>query len=136
MLLLRTRIGLIVALVALIAVVSAIWLNQRSAHDQLRERAEALAHGSVARGHAQFIAKGCGGCHSIKRVPQAIGKVGPPLDGVGQRAIIAGLLENSPVNLAHWIRNPQSVAPGNAMPNLPMSDQDARDIAAFLYAES
>jgi cytochrome c1 len=62
--------------------------------------------------------------------------VGPPLDGVGRRAVIAGMLENTPQNLAHWIRHPQSVVPGNAMPDLGLSRQDANDIAAYLYSES
>ena len=46
---------------------------------------------------------------------------------------IAGVLNNSPDNLALWIENPQAVVPGNAMPNMGISHQDSRDITAFLY---
>ena len=64
---------------------------------------------------------------------QAEGLVGPPLDGVARRAIIAGKLENTPSNLTRWIATPQSVVPGNAMPDTPMTAQQSSDIAAFLY---
>jgi cytochrome c1 len=52
---------------------------------------------------------------------------------MGQRTIIAGLLPNTPPNMIRWLQAPQSVVPGNAMPNLALSDRDAADIAAFLY---
>lgn len=43
------------------------------------------------------------------------------------------MLRNTPDNMIHWIRYPQSVVSGNAMPNLGVTDQDAHDIAAYLY---
>ena len=43
------------------------------------------------------------------------------------------MLRNSPANLVRWIRDPQGVVPGNAMPNMGVSDAEARDIAAYLY---
>lgn len=104
-------------------------------HD-LREKAEALTGGDIDRGERAFLAYGCGGCHSIDGVPQARGKVGPPLDSVGGRAVIGGRLENKPDNLMRWIVNPQAVAPGTAMPNLDVKPADARDISAFLYMQT
>ena len=130
----RTRVGSLIAVLALIAAVIAIWDNQQGARQELRQRAEAIAGGNAAHGQGLFAEKGCGGCHTLKGVPQAAGLVGPPLDGVGQRAMIAGMLANNPDNLARWIREPQKVVPGNAMPNLPMTTQDSRDLAAFLYS--
>ncbi|HEX4507561.1 MAG TPA: c-type cytochrome [Alphaproteobacteria bacterium] len=75
---------------------------------------------------------GCGACHTIPGVPDATGKVGPPLSQIGSQAIIGGMLPNTEDNLIKWIRTPQSVVPGNAMPNTELSDHDARDIAAYL----
>ena len=49
--------------------------------------------------------------------------------------MIAGVLPNTPENLVHWLRSPQAVVPGNAMPDVGLSDAQARDIAAYLYAE-
>jgi cytochrome c1 len=66
-------------------------------------------------------------------VRTAIGKVGPPLDGIATRVIIAGHLANNSDNMQRWIRDPQTVSPGTAMPDLNVSQSDARDITAFLY---
>jgi cytochrome c1 len=50
--------------------------------------------------------------------------------------VIAGELANNPANLQRWISTPQSVVPGNAMPDLPMTAAETRDIAAFLYTRT
>ena len=63
----------------------------------------------------------------------ADGNVGPPLNRIGERTYIAGMLRNTPANLVRWIREPQAVVPGNAMPNMGISEAEARDIAAYLY---
>ena len=36
-------------------------------------------------------------------------------------------------NMVTWLRDPQSVVPNNAMPNMDINQQQARDIAAYLY---
>lgn len=117
-------------------VAGAIIGEQYKEEQDRRTRAEALTGGSVERGRELFSAYGCGGCHSVTGVPQARGLVGPPLDGIGSRAVLAGRLENSPENVMRWIGDPQSIAPGTAMPRLGVSPQDRRDIAAFLYDRS
>ncbi len=45
---------------------------------------------------------------------------------------LAGVLPNTPENMARWIREPQTVKPGDAMPDLGVSERDARDMTAFL----
>jgi cytochrome c len=35
--------------------------------------------------------------------------------------------------MVRWIRDPQQVVPGNAMPDMAINQPDARDIAAYLY---
>jgi cytochrome c2 len=83
-----------------------------------------------------FIQYGCGSCHALSDVRTAVGDVGPPLDGIAGRTIIAGHLANRAENMELWIRNPQSVSPGTAMPNLGVSEEDARDMTAFLYTRA
>ncbi len=46
---------------------------------------------------------------------------------------IAGVLSNVPSNMVDWIMNPQAFVPGNAMPIMGVSEEDARDMAAYLY---
>jgi cytochrome c1 len=49
--------------------------------------------------------------------------------------IAGGVIQNTPENLARWISNAPSIKPGTAMPPFPtLTDQQTRDIAAFLYA--
>ena len=48
-------------------------------------------------------------------------------------AAASGNAYNTPDNLAAWIRRPDSVEPGTVMPTLGVSEQDARDIAGYLY---
>jgi cytochrome c1 len=42
------------------------------------------------------------------------------------------MLPNTPENMVRWLREPQAVNPRSAMPDLGVSEGDARDIAAFL----
>lgn len=91
--------------------------------------------GNPQRGVAAIARYGCGSCHTVGGIPSAHGLVGPPLNGVRDRMYIAGMLNNEPDNLVHWIRDPKSVNPNTAMPALGLSQRDAADIAAYLYSQ-
>jgi cytochrome c oxidase subunit 2 len=71
----------------------------------------------VARGRQVFFRETtCVQCHAIQGTA-APGEIGPNLTRVGGRSTIAaGMLENTPENLALWIRDPRSVKPGVLMP--------------------
>lgn len=88
--------------------------------------------GNAARGAELIKQHGCGGCHIIPGIRLADGLVGPPLNHMGKRVYIAGLLRNTPANMIRWLRDPQGVVPGNAMPDMGLSEDQARDIAAYL----
>jgi cytochrome c2 len=88
--------------------------------------------GDPERGAVLMVREACGACHVIPGVQEAHGEVGPPLTGFARRTMIAGLLANTPQNLARWIRTPQTFVPGNAMPNAALSRQEAADMAAYL----
>ena len=90
--------------------------------------------GDARRGATLIAHYGCGYCHSIPGIDNAKGRVGPPLAGFGDRLYVAGMLPNTPENLAAWIEDPQRIVPGNVMPVLGVGDQDARDIAAYLQS--
>jgi cytochrome c2 len=96
--------------------------------------AEMSGGGDPVRGRAAIRQYGCGACHQIRGVDGAEGQVGPPLDGIGGRAFIAGRLSNSADNLVRWITDPRGVDDKTAMPDLGVTDSDARDIAAYLYS--
>lgn len=92
-----------------------------------------VAGGNADRGVAAIRKYGCGTCHMIPGIREAQGTVGPPLIAFGRRTYIAGEVANTPEHLIVWIEVPQSIEPGTAMPNLGVSDAEARDIAAYLY---
>ena len=96
-------------------------------------QAVALVGADVARGKAAIGRYGCGSCHHIPGIVGAVAYVGPPLDGLSQRAYVAGVLPNTPNNLVTWIVNPQAVDNKTAMPYLGVTPGEARDIATYLY---
>jgi cytochrome c2 len=127
--------GLIAAGILLVGLIGAgvEYVHERN---DVKTHAAAVTGGNPARGEAMFIQYGCGSCHALKNVRMATGSVGPPLDGVALRTIIGGHLNNTPPNMQRWIRDPQHVAPGTAMPDLNVGQDDARDITAFLYTRA
>jgi cytochrome c2 len=128
-------LGALAGLLFLAALVGIVWEYARE-RTQMRTHAAAITGGDPRRGEAMFIQYGCGSCHALKNVRTAMGSVGPPLDGIAVRTIIGGHLANTPDNMQRWIRDPQHVAPGTAMPNLQVGEADARDITAFLYTRA
>ncbi len=92
-----------------------------------------LTGGDPYRGRDQIRRYGCDSCHTIPGVSTADALVGPPLTRIALRTYLAGRLENTPENMQRWIRNPWSIDERTAMPNMGVTERDARDIAAFLY---
>ncbi|HEX5080711.1 MAG TPA: c-type cytochrome [Blastocatellia bacterium] len=95
--------------------------------------AAAMTGGDPARGKTAINRYGCAACHQIPGVSGPQGLVGPPLAGVASRVYIGGALGNTPANMIRWIQNPQAVDQKTAMPNLGVTDAEARDVAAYLY---
>jgi cytochrome c2 len=89
--------------------------------------------GDARRGKAVLVRLECGVCHVIPGVPGAVGQVGPALDAYAHRSYVAGKFPNDAETLVRFVRDPPAMAPLTGMPAVPMSDQDARDIAAYLY---
>lgn len=91
-----------------------------------------VAGGNAQRGAVLARQAGCPACHIIPGVIAEQGLVGPPLTHVARRTVIAGVLPNTPENMVRWIGSPQAVVPGNAMPDMGLSPQQTRDIAAYM----
>src|SRR5581483_413959 len=108
---------------------SALFLN---ACNDTRATAAALTGGDADRGREKIQQYGCWICHTIPGIPGANATVGPPLNGIAGRFYVAGR-QNSPKNLVEWIQKPQSIRSPTPMPDMGVTDTDARDIAAYLY---
>lgn len=89
--------------------------------------------GDLARGRAAIIQYECGVCHVIPGIPFARGQVGPPLGKFRRHAYIAGEFPNTPEVLIAWLQNPPQLVPATAMPDVGVTAEEARDMAAFLY---
>ena len=87
---------------------------------------------SPDRGRTIITINGCGKCHTIPGIHGAHGVVGPPLQSLARRTYIAGNFANTPENLTQWIMMPQKMKPQTAMPSLGLSEQQARDVVAYL----
>ena len=92
-----------------------------------------LTGGDPDRGRGAIRRYGCGTCHTIPGIPGARAMVGPSLEGLYERTYLAGHLTNNATNLIDWIRHPQKIDPKTAMPEMAVTERDARDIAAYLY---
>jgi cytochrome c oxidase subunit 2 len=78
---------------------------------------------------------GCGGCHTINGVQGLVGTIGPNLTHFGARKTLAGaILDNTPEQLAMWLRNPPAVKPGADMPNLHLRPDEIRALVAYLQS--
>ena len=127
----KAKLLLLAAAVVVVGIAGYVWQAAREGA-QLCAHAAAITGGDPRRGEAMLIKYGCGSCHSLAGVRTAVGNVGPPLDGIATRVIVAGHLANNPGDMERWIRDPQHVSPGTAMPDLDVGERDARDITAFL----
>lgn len=98
-----------------------------------RDYVPRVVDGDADRGREALARYECGVCHVIPGVADAVGKVGPALDHYSRRSYVAGKFPNEPDTLVRWIVDAPAMAPQTAMPAIAMSEQEARDMAAYLY---
>jgi cytochrome c oxidase subunit II len=97
-----------------------------------RQAAREPATSDETRGREVFLGSTCLLCHTI-RGTNAGGRVGPDLTHLASRPhIAAGVLPNTPEDLARWIRDPQAIKPGARMPPQPVAGDDLRALVTYL----
>ena len=111
------------------------FVSAETACDQkeLERAAAAATGGDPQKGRAAISRYGCGACHTVPGIKGAEALVAPSLEHVASRSHVAGVLPNTPGNMARWIQDPPGVDRLTAMPNLGVTDSDARDIVGYLY---
>lgn len=92
-----------------------------------------LTGADPVRGQAVVERVGCAACHTVPDVAWPKGSVGGPLAGFATRPLIAGRLPNRPDVLVTWLRDAPSLSPQTGMPPMPITEAEARDVAAYLY---
>ncbi len=88
--------------------------------------------GNHLRGRRALSQYACNACHTIPGVTSSHPQIGPSLEFMGRRTRIAGTLDHTHENMVRWLRHTRRVKPGTAMPEMGLTEQDARDIAAYL----
>jgi cytochrome c len=99
-----------------------------------RSEIQRMTGGDPDRGREKIRNYGCQSCHTIPGIVGANAVVGPPLDHWSKRVYIAGEVPNTVTNLTKWIQHPPQIEPKTAMPEMGVTEQDSRDIAAYLYS--
>jgi putative membrane protein len=126
------RVAAARSFVSLVAAVSSV-LTLAACGRSAYQSASAMTGGDPDRGRAIVAKYGCDTCHTIPGVRTATARVGPPLGGVAARVYIAGHVPNTPGNMQDFIRYPHRHDPLTVMPETGVTEQDARDLAAYLY---
>ncbi|MGQ3095665.1 MAG: c-type cytochrome [Roseateles sp.] len=96
------------------------------------DRTPTLGNADASRGRQLVADKGCVACHSFPDVRWPRGGLGPSLENFARQNLIAGRLPNQPGVLMQFVRDAPALVPGTAMPTTPMTDQEARDVTAYL----
>lgn len=94
----------------------------------------AIDGGNPKQGKMLLAQYQCGSCHRIPDVESARGLAGPSLERFALRSYVAGRWPNRQDVLLRWISAPQAMAPGTLMPDMGVSPEDARHMAAYLYS--
>ena len=127
--------ALAMATAGLLVAAAAVTGFARSERQQNEAIARAMSGGDPARAPDLIRRYGCAGCHTISGIPGGDGKVGGSLDGLRGRVYVAGVASNTPDNLVQWIVKPEAFSPRTAMPATGITEAEARDVAAYLYAQ-
>jgi cytochrome c2 len=96
------------------------------------DRTPMLGDADTTNGRQLVADKGCVACHTFPDVMWPRGGLGPSLEDFGRQGLIAGRLPNQPGVLMQFVRNAPALVPGTAMPAISMTDQEARDVTAYL----
>jgi cytochrome c oxidase subunit 2 len=90
--------------------------------------------GGAAHGESVFRDQACGNCHAIAG-RGFNGRAAPDLTHMASRTTLgAGVAQNTPAELAAWLRDPQTIKPGSKMPDFKLSQANVDDLAAYLGA--
>ena len=98
------------------------------------DRAARMTGGNASRAQRAMNQYGCAACHQIPGTQSPGGRAGPSLSGIADRLYIGGAVPNTPDNLIRWIVDPKEFDPKTAMPRTGIGWEEARDVAAYLYA--
>lgn len=120
---------LLLLLIAALLLLAGCDRDRRSRYEQ----AARITHGNPHKGREAILRYGCQNCHTIPGIREARALVGPPLTNIGSRQYLAGEIPNTPANMQSWIQHPHGIEQHTVMPEMNVTEEDSRDITAYLY---
>jgi mono/diheme cytochrome c family protein len=105
------------------------YLNDQAKTGTYQPIAQSAGGGDAMRGKQVFGDVGCFGCHAVddyktdSRVKEA-NSFGPDLNKIGSKVTAAWMFD--------WIKNPKNYHMESRMPSLRLSDDEAKDLTAYL----
>jgi cytochrome c oxidase subunit II len=100
------------------------WLQRQAAPP-------APTQGLAAEGERLFRERKCGDCHAVS-ASDTRSLTGPPLTHVASRMRLGGDRQNTPDNMALWVNEPQSLKPGNRMPDQHLPASEVQALTAYM----
>ena len=95
------------------------------------DAAPSPTNASELHGLTLFTEKTCIQCHAVTGLP-VLARVAPDLTHLAERKTIgAGVIANTPTELARWLQHPQEIKAGSHMPDLQLTDAEVADLVAW-----
>jgi cytochrome c oxidase subunit II len=94
---------------------------------------QSVATTDLAKQGEEIFKQSCISCHAVDANGSA-GGVGPNLANFGDRDMVAGILDNTDENVKNWLKDPDSIKPGNKMTDKygDLEDHEINALAEYL----
>jgi cytochrome c oxidase subunit II len=93
------------------------------------------AETAEAQAGQEIFNNSCIGCHAVtpaNTTPEQA-RMGPNLTDFGNRTLVAGILEHNEENIKKWLKDPESIKPGNKMTGkYNLSDEEIDAVTEYL----
>jgi len=80
---------------------------------------------------AEIFQKSCIGCHAVNGQG---GKLAPDLTNFGDRTKVGGILDNNAENIKKWLKETNTIKPGNKMGELGLTDEQVDALTNYLQS--
>jgi mono/diheme cytochrome c family protein len=103
-------------------------------------KAPEIAGADFGKGRRLLETKGCGSCHVMTNVEPVPSSTPPIMEAKAfERAfklapdLLAARTRMSPAKVVAWLKDPVAVKPDSAMPKIPLTDAEIKDITGYLF---
>jgi len=96
------------------------------------QKLDAASDPQLGSARATFLSLSCVNCHTVSATT-ATGTFGPDLSHLMSRQTLgSGVVPNTLENLRAWVKDPQTIKPGNLMPNMQLNSRELDEVVTYL----